>query len=710
MASKMTVRKLISLLVAVVLAMPLVTTPCASATADAAFNTVTDVIVGRNNKGPYPLSWTNIDTESMTVIINGRSLKNGHDYRVDTGKGMLSFDSVLVKDAIVRVTYRTIPGKSQKATGQVSIPVTLNLFQRQDANFHVTGLYAQDDPKNPDAGKTVVGVGGEKKWAGSSANSLFLISQRSDDRGGDQGSMWDRAGVKFGGDTSIGGIKLTGSYLHSGSEFAGGKEYSLGVGKQATDLAAAYALGSRLQMNAKFSDSEDTAGKTKGNRSTVNEQSLVYAPLSSTKISLMHSQKESATAAAGSERSVDSSSVRVDQAIGTRTSAIATFEDASITTGATEDKVQMRTVSLASNPLSNLSLRGGLTQKFSELHGKEQGMNFGVTSSPTQQVKVDVDVGTLENETVGHQMSTAVKVTTSPIPQLAIQAGYAGTDSSKLGDSTKTNLSFQAKPLDNIQLQGTLVGSAQNENEQSQRNFTLSATPARYAKLSALFSQSGINSLDDVTKGATVDLTPLANTQMSAGYRYVEAGPTVMTIRDYSATTQPLSFFRLSGSFRDRGLAQDVAPDTAAFDVSLAPVRYFTLTGNYQSNPEDKKGAVQNYRSRTVGLRTNVGSVGITTGYTARDEYLANQLTDETNVGLELPMFGHGLLTTGYKVGRMLNGSELSSQTYSLGYQHAVGSDFSLTLRGYYTRWLQDQMMLPEKTQYSAEASLGVKF
>lgn len=711
MTSNKTISKRIALLAAALIALPLLTSPCAAQNADATFGTVTDVIVGRNNKGPYALSWTNIDMDTVTVVINGRTLKKDQEYRIDAAKGMLSFDSTLLKDAIVRVTYKPVPGKSQKTGGQMNIPVTLQLFQRQDASFQVTGLYAQDDPKNPNAGKTVVGVGGEKKWGTGKFDSMFLVSQRTSENGDEeQGSMWERTGLKFNSEANIGGVTITGSYLHSGSEFAGANEYGLGLGKQATNLTAAYSPTKSLSFAAKFQENEDTAGQTAGQRSLVNEQSINYTPSANTKLSLVHSVRESETAAAGSERTVESSQLRLDQSIGAKTSAVAVYENASIEAGGVQDQVRTQTLSINSSALPKVGLRANLTQKHSDVSGDEQGMGVGFSAAPTQKVNVDVDVGTLENDTVGHQTKTDVKVTTTPLPQLAIQTGYSKQDSSKLGDSSRTSLSVQAKPLTQIQLQANLVGSEQNDNEQFQRDFVLSGTPFKNTKLSALLSQKGINSFDDVTKGAAIEVNPLTNTHFSAGYKYVETGATIMTIRDYAATAQPWSCFKFNANLRDRGLSDSIAPDTAALDVALTPTKYFTLTGNYQSNPEDKQGAVQKFRSTALGLRATVGSVSLIGSFMEKDEYQFDRLSDEKRLGIDLPVFGGGMLSTGYKIGRFLDGSELASRTYSLGYRHSIGSDFSLALTGYYTQWLQDQMRLPDRTEYSAEASLGMKF
>jgi selenocysteine lyase/cysteine desulfurase len=53
---------------------------------------VTDVIVGHGTRGPYALSWTNFDTDGISVVINGRSLRKGQDYNIDTAGGVISFN------------------------------------------------------------------------------------------------------------------------------------------------------------------------------------------------------------------------------------------------------------------------------------------------------------------------------------------------------------------------------------------------------------------------------------------------------------------------------------------------------------------------------------------------------------------------------------------------------------------------------------------
>ena len=609
----------------------------------AAGEMVTDVIVGRNNKGPYVLSWTNIDPSSVVVIVNALTLKRGEKYNIDFAKGMISFTSIVLNDAIVRESYSLIPGKSDRNAGKVSVPVTLNVFQRQDASVQVTGLYAQDDPNNPDAGKTVVGVGGEKRWATSKVTSQLFTSQRNEDgKPGQEGDAWERSAFKVGSETTVGAFTIGGSVLHAGKEFAGGKETGLGQGKRASDMAVSFSPGSKVQASARVQQSEDTAGAATGSKSLTQEQSVVVAPTQGTKVALTHTTTETSTAAVNSGASVESAGVKVDQKVGNATASVAAATSTASTASGTE-KTQSQAVTFAGD---KASAQVSLTQKESDAQGQ----------------------------------------------------------------ATATDVAVQAKLIGNTQVQGHMINASDKDKTLFQRDVSIVSKPVEFAKVEGSFSQKGVNEDDDVTKAARVEVSPFSHTQLSAGYKYIESGASVMTIRDYAAATRPARFVSFSGSLRQRETAADDAPDSTALQMSLAPLDYFTLTGGYQSNPEDKQGQVQSYNATDVGMKVKFGSVGLTTGYSAKNEYMARRLSDEGKIGLEMPAFGRGTLTTGLKVSRMLDGSMTSSNTYSLGYTHDLGSLFNFSLMGYYTQYLKDRAVMPDKTEYSAEASLGVKF
>ncbi|MFQ3549321.1 MAG: hypothetical protein SNJ70_06185, partial [Armatimonadota bacterium] len=119
-------------------------------------NNVTDIIIGNNTKGPYTLSYSNIDSKSLSAIINGRSLKLGRDIKLDNSNGIIAFEQTLLKDAIVKVNYNIIPGKSKKIANIQSVPLDLNIIENDNQSLSFTGLYKQGDLNNPSVAHSVV--------------------------------------------------------------------------------------------------------------------------------------------------------------------------------------------------------------------------------------------------------------------------------------------------------------------------------------------------------------------------------------------------------------------------------------------------------------------------------------------------------------------------------------------------------------------------
>ncbi len=664
---------------------------------------VTDVLVGHNNKGPYYLSWTDFSTDLVTVVVNGRMLQRGKDYNIDPSKGIVTFNTVVANDAIVRVSYQTVPGKSKRVVAGSSIPVTLNLRNNELGSLSITGSFTQYDPKNPDAGRSVLGIGGDRKWGTGKLKSQFLVSQSNDDSL--KGGTWERSAFTLGGDHSIGALKFTGSYLHAGQSFTGGNEYGTGVGKDVMTFTTAFAPSKSFAADASYTSTEDTVGEKKGFRTVTNTQNMTYKPIDSTKLSFSHTTSELTNPQGNRARSSSTAYNFTSTAI-KRVSL-----RSSMTTKFADETGEERAFSagMTARPTDSLTLEMGYGTLENQVVGQQTSTDMKVSAAPVKDVSVVAGFGTLENNVVGQQTSTALSVKAKPIKQLDVQASYSGVDSTVAGETTKTNVAIQATPLTNVQIKASAADTTVNRDHTFQRDFSLTSTPLRFAKFVAMYSQKGVNSLDDVTQGAQLELTPLSHTKLTAGYRYAETGPNALTIYDYSAQSKPLDFLSFSGSYRLRDTKLAPAPDTSMLSLRVGP-KQFSFVGEYQSNPENKEGVIQNFDSTSVGIKTKIGSVGVETNYTEKDDRAAEILTDEKKLSLALPVFGRGKLTTGCAFGRTLGKVDQNSRTYLLGYQHSIGSDFSLSFTGYYTQYLKDKMELPGKDEVRAEASLGAKF
>ncbi len=116
--------------------------------------------------------------------------------------------------------------------------------------------------------------------------------------------------------------------------------------------------------------------------------------------------------------------------------------------------------------------------------------------------------------------TTQFTVATGALPKVNIKGAFSQTDSSG-GQSTTTNVNVQAKPADFLQIQANVLSAETNDSSgsslQYQRNVNLIGTPTKFTRFTAMYSQTGVNDQDNVSKGAVMELTPLANTKVSAG-------------------------------------------------------------------------------------------------------------------------------------------------------------------------------------------------
>ena len=446
---------------------------------------ITEIVVGHNTKGPYTLSWTDIDTQSVAVTLDSRTLKKGEDYNVDTAKGIIAFDRNVAQDALVRVSYKITPGKSKANSGNVNIPVSLNLVSRQDTNLSITGLYAQGDPNKPDTGKSIVGVGAGKTWGATKLNSQFMVSQQNaDGKSNDQTSSWDKTVMKLGSETKLGGLTLSGNFAHAGNSFGGAKEYNTDVGKDAMDMAAAFSSGKYLQTSFNFKKSDDATAKANGAYSQSSVQSINLAPTGSTRMSFTRNSAETGNNA-GLGKQTDVTSIKIDQKFTDKTIATASIEDNKTTTGTTLNDVQSRVVSLKSTQITGLNIDASVTQNTTAATGDVRTMAANVASDASKKI--------------------------------SWTAGIANSDS-KNGSLTSNNYGLRfADKLMQMQIKSSQ--SSQVGKDVYERGILLTSAFVGKSKITADYTDKGINDKQDTSMGFAIDASPIAGMGLAMTHR-----------------------------------------------------------------------------------------------------------------------------------------------------------------------------------------------
>ena len=183
-----------------------------------------------------------------------------------------------------------------------------------------------------------------------------------------------------------------------------------------------------------------------------------------------------------------------------------------------------------------------------------------------------------------------------------------------------------------------------------------------------------------------------------------------------NAEMAPLPFLEISGGarFRDGTLASS-QPDPDFSDgyqmkIALGPVKKFRLTGSLSRNPDRDDGTLKRLESQAFGLETEFGSFQFRGQAGLDNEYLISRLTRTMNFNLALRLSRFDTLTTGFQ-GRLLDGAALSgSSTYLFGYTRRVGPAFDMSLSGKMIRNDGDLGAFVDRTEYKAEAKLGIHF
>lgn len=648
--------------------------PLAASQAENSFTEIDDRIIGRGHRGPYILAWNKFDAESISITINGMPLRRGRDFSSDNVQGMVTFDSILLKDAIAHVRYKVIQGKSEQTGGKINIPVTFNLFQGKNADIKIKSVYVQDDANDPNKSRTLIGLDTSNKISNTTITSQMSVSQGNS--GGD--SFGDRALYRVGTSSDFGKLKITGSYLHSGNNFNGEKEMGITAGRNSQNFLAVFNPSSKISVSAGFTANENTGDSDTASKTTTNKQSIVIDPSDATKISIARTLTQTGQNGDSSEREV--TNITVGQKLGDVATASAILENTDLSNSSSKDSQSTRQLNISGGK-NGISVRGSLTQKESDSKGSEDIITAGASFNRNDKLNLDFNIKSIDNQNE-QRTNQDVRFTLKPVEAFSLAASLSASDAVRNGVLTQSNTT----------------------------DLRLITSPTRYTKLTAMLTQKDINNNSDISRGATIELTPGFNTKLIAGVSLFDNGFLSRQITDYSASTNPFSFIKVSANMRERESNMGDLPDTQAMKVALNPVKSLTFEGDYNYNPENNRGEVQNLKSTGLGMKMRVGSVYLITNVARKFEYLTSKQWQQRRLGMEMLAFGGGKLSTGVEVNTSTIGSDNSNMTYTLGYNRNLGSSFNLMLSGNYTQYYQDSIQLKDNDELKAQASLGIKF
>ena len=614
----------------------------------ASFDAVTDVITGNNTRGPYFLAWRKVDQGSEVVAVGTGQLTRGDDYAIDCASGVLSFTRSIPAGSVIRVSYRLKQGISEKNAATASLPIKLDLAQGERGGLSIVGLYKQNQraARSPAADGPGIGV--------------FGIS----------GSR------KFGKSAETSTLFLTGAGDGSQDRTFWGRSamtFGASAGSQKLSFKATY-----TRAGEEFAGSKEY-GLQKGME--VANAAISMNP--SDRLSVMSSVTRSADIGGvgkGAESLATESSVAYSPSKATRIIATHATQDVGTASGARNsvvtDKVQLN------QQFGNTSAAASIEQRAVDTPGGSDTVltqRVDVNSAPSDAIKFRASVAHESYQSKGEDTSGTVQVVAKPLPKIGLQMDYAARESDFAADEQVHKVIVEAQPISGVKVGGGI-------------------------------GQRFVGDKRDISKEARLEVVPFEKTTIAGAYVFSGSGATASSSTEVTAATKPADFVEMSGKYKTRESTLAEKPDSLGVDFALRPVRFISFFGKYQRNPEEKPGIVSLLDMRSVGMKTQIGSLGLLGGYSVSEDFGAGRETTAREYGLSLKMFGHGELTTGYKETLMLAGMLYGTKQYTLGYVHNVGSDFNLTIAGAWTQRELERRMLQDQTEYEAQAKLGLRF
>lgn len=111
-----------------------------------------------------------------------------------------------------------------------------------------------------------------------------------------------------------------------------------------------------------------------------------------------------------------------------------------------------------------------------------------------------------------------------------------------------------------------------------------------------------------------------------------------------------------------------------------------------------------------MGIETNIGFLTFKGLLGTEDEYTTKHLSNTTDLSIVMRLTKWDLINAGIQDKRALDGGLSASRTYLLSYSRNLNSLWRMTLKSSATYYEQNGSPLIDKTEYRAEAQIGIRF
>ena len=320
--------------------------------------------------------------------------------------------------------------------------------------------------------------------------------------------------------------------------------------------------------------------------------------------------------------------------------------------------------------------------------------------------KVEASFSQTSTDRTGVVSRSNLRLAANPIKFIDIYGDYSKA-SAPGSDTSAGGVTVGVTPLDGLRVEAATVGRRTADGSVEQRDsLSVIAQPIEFIKLTGSVAKQESGGVVSSFTDTRIDFYPDSAFGLTHTFTSRPVGGGIYNVRGLAGYAKIIPEMEISGAYKTRHGGIGDSPDTKAFQLALGSSGPLRIAGTYALNPEDTAGKITTTEAVGLNVNLNLGVLGLTGGLTQRSDYVLGTDSKEQEVGLSLKMFGHGKLTTSYKMAS-LPGVSRASEMYRLGYTHIVGPSFSLTLAGELNRSFIGGGL---SETYGATASLGMRF
>ncbi len=557
-----------------------------------------DIVFGRNVRGPYLLSWKGLRAGSESVVRDGVALARDADYTLDADTGVVAFALPLRPDQIARVSYRCDTPDARPNTSAQSLPLQWNMWERGQNRLTFRTLLQPSSGSEKD--KTAQTPLSSLQFAGGMriARNADLSSGLFLNLGG--GDWLERSGLKLREQTRFRQGELAFSYRRAGAQFAQSDADDLKTGREIIEALGALkplrglSVATTLRQTTELLDTSKSGdAQSKSARGdTTREAGSVLTLALPTDGGKLEAGRTITTIAAG------------DGSAQTRTQDSAKIE-------------------------------GTVTR------GTQIGVGYESLAGVSAPAKSG-DAGA--ERTATYEQKTSVEVKHRPSEQLALTGAF-GSSLSSSGAQDTTGLKVEALPFARIRKLKLTAGwedTFRADGARRSRQALIELPPLPFGKttLSGGVQEMSAPGVDRVTRLVNAASRPFRYLEVSGGVRLRDsalptAAPDPDAVNTYNvkmalATSNRL---RLTGKMArnpegDDGAVRKVQAHALGLETDLG---FVSLSGQYGVEDDYLKSRLLNTMELNLSLRLTHWDT-LTTGFQGRSTL--DQGTDATNTYL----------------------------------------------------------------------------